>query len=255
MTTTDTDAAQSRWAATSLLSRCKDRFMQGWHDLPEGAAKRWLVVFSAGFAICVAVTVGMTFGVKAAAGGTSFAWEPNLLRWFTGTVPATVAQWMSVLGNSLFLWPVMILAAGISAWYRKPLQALSIFPGYPVTQLIVFAGWWVWNRSGPTFLERTATAKAFNAFPSGHVAHAVFAFGILCFLWWSSTNRSGEKSAALLTFLVLCGSVSWGRVATAAHWPTDVLAAWVVGLAWLAVNVVALRVAGSAPTPISSTAK
>ena len=244
MTTTDSDAAQSRWAATSLFTHCKNRFLQGWNDLPDGAAKRWTVAFAVGFVLCVGATVGMSFGVKAATAGASFGWERGVLQWFSGTLPATVAQWMSIFGNSLFLWPVMILAGGISAWYKKPLQALSIFPGYPLTQVIVFTGWWVWSRSSPTFLSQSAAAKAFSAFPSGHVAHAVFAFGILCFLWWRTTQRAGEKTVAALTFLTFAGAVSWGRVASAAHWPTDVLAAWVVGLAWLAVQIVALKIAG-----------
>ncbi|QDG53449.1 phosphatase PAP2 family protein [Persicimonas caeni] len=243
MSTTQPHPTDDRWAATSFLSRCKDRFLKGWHDLPEDAAKHWLIVFAGGFALCLVLMGGMASGVKALSGGTHFAWEPNLLRWFEDSVPAAAAQWMSVLGNSIMLWPMMIFAAGMAAWRKKPLTALSIFPGYPVTQLIVFAGWWVWSRSSPTFLATSSTAKAFNAFPSGHVAHAVFAFGILSYLWWRVSDRPGEKLVAILVWIALAGSVSWGRVATAAHWPTDVLAAWVIGLAWLLVQVVALRIA------------
>lgn len=243
MTISDADSDRRRWAATSLAGRSKDRFKQAWHDLPEGAARRWLVGISVGFALSAAITAGMALGVRSWTGGTSFGWEADMMRWIGGFFPLSAARWISVLGNSLWLWPVMIFAAAMSAWYKKPLQALSIFPGYALTQVIVSAGWLAWDRTAPQVITEQGPSAIFNSFPSGHTAHAVFAFGMLTYLWWRAASRGTEKLAVILSFLVLAGAVSVGRLASGAHWPTDILAAWVVGLLWLAAQVVALRVA------------
>ncbi|MFP4600846.1 MAG: phosphatase PAP2 family protein [Persicimonas sp.] len=245
MTTSDANSDRGRWAATSLAHDCKERFKQAWHDLPDGAARRWLVAVVVGFALSAALTAGMSLGVKSWTDGTSFAWEADAMRWIGGVFPLSIARWISVLGNSLWLWPVTIFAAAMSAWYKKPLQALSIFPAYAITQLIVSVGWIAWDRIAPQVITEQGPSAVFNSFPSGHTAHAVFAFGILTYLWWRAASRHPEKLAVVLVFLVLAGAVSVGRLASGAHWPTDILAAWVVGLMWLAVQVVALRVAGT----------
>lgn len=241
MTTSDT--SDGGWVSLDLLDRCYRHFLDGWHELPDGAARRWFVAWVVGLAVAIAATAAATLGVRAWTPADSFGWEADAMRWLHGIISAPIGGWLSVLGNSLILWPVMLFAAGAYALRKRPLLALSLFPSYAVTQLIVTVGWWIWSRPAPDVLTDNPESHFFNSFPSGHTAHSIFAYGILVWLWWSAAQRTGEKVAAAVVFLVLAGAVSVGRISAGAHWPTDILASWMVGGLWWATQVVALRVA------------
>lgn len=73
------------------------------------------------------------------------------------------------------------------------------------------------------------------SFPSGHAAGGMALYGAIAVLW---PNRKTQLACATM-ILAMGASRCWLGV----HWPTDVLAGWIEGLAWLlaASTVVAPR--------------
>jgi undecaprenyl-diphosphatase len=72
------------------------------------------------------------------------------------------------------------------------------------------------------------------SFPSGHALAAVLLYGVLAFLVARAVNTRGERIAVAAVAVVLIVLVGVSRVYLGAHWPSDVVAAWVLGGVWLA---------------------
>lgn len=95
---------------------------------------------------------------------------------------------------------------------------------------------------GPSPLTLQYYPDAFGSLPSGHTAYATAVFGFLAFLLW----RQGRGAAAAVAALIVL-AMGPARVASGAHWPSDVIAGYALGAAWLLiVLVVALPAPGRA---------
>ena len=79
------------------------------------------------------------------------------------------------------------------------------------------------------------------AFPAGHVLNFTAFAGFLCCLAWMRMTPSWPRAAlvAVLGASILLMGVA--RIAAGEHWPSDVLAGYLMGGAWLAVTVAFYR--------------
>ena len=75
------------------------------------------------------------------------------------------------------------------------------------------------------------------AFPSGHALAAVLLYGVLAFLLVRRLSGRGARVAVMLAAIVLIVLVGLSRVYLGVHWPSDAVAAWVLGGAWLTVCI------------------
>ena len=66
-------------------------------------------------------------------------------------------------------------------------------------------------------------------------------YGFLAYLWIRSSRSVAERVFAVLVVAVLTTTVSLARVRLGSHWPSDIVAGAVIGVAWLAVVIVAYR--------------
>lgn len=87
---------------------------------------------------------------------------------------------------------------------------------------------------GPSPLSLEYFPATNGTLPSGHTAYATAVFGFAAFLFW----RQGLWPLGLLAVLVVT-AMGPARVASGAHWPSDVLAGYALGVAWLLVVLVA----------------
>ena len=77
-----------------------------------------------------------------------------------------------------------------------------------------------------------------DSMPSGHSATVVMAYGLGLALLWSSLSRPGRRVGVAVA-VVISLLVGLSRVYLGVHWPTDVLAGWTFGAAWLGLCVLA----------------
>jgi membrane-associated phospholipid phosphatase len=151
------------------------------------------------------------------------------------------AIWVETPGNSVFLIPIILIAATIAIWWNAPLRALSIVAAFMIIDTIVLIGWLGWDRQRPKLIYDGIAAPGFHSFPSGHVAQTIAVYGLLTYFWISASRRRSEQilAAALCTVLVI--AVGLARLCLGTHWPSDLGAGALVGGVWLTVIIVALR--------------
>lgn len=233
------------WAATRLVRRTQGRFAEGWDAVSPAARHRWFGLVAAGFVLMCGLVASLTWAARSLDQAGLLSWERSALRWIEASWPFSfsVAVWIEIPGNSLVLWPLMGFAAGWAAWTCRPLRALSIAAGFVLLKVTILLGWMLWERPRPTVILDGLMAPGFNAFPSGHSASALFAYGLLASFWMRASNSRSERCFAVLGVLFIAIMISVGRLRVGAHWPTDMLAGVIIGAAWLAVVVVALRLA------------
>jgi undecaprenyl-diphosphatase len=66
-------------------------------------------------------------------------------------------------------------------------------------------------------------------------------YGLLAYLWFRASRSTVERVLVVVLTTVLLGVTGWARLRLGAHWPSDVLAGYLIGAVWLASVIVALR--------------
>jgi membrane-associated phospholipid phosphatase len=240
--------APDGWVAGAVLQRLFSRFREGWRELPVLARRRWVRTLAAGYLLLIAfVALLELLGQRLASAG-AFDWETDFLRRMEAwaLLSFSTGVWLQTLGTDITLALITLFAAAVAAWVRRPLEALSIVAATALLDPAVRLGWLLWERPRPDIVLGGAAAPGFHAFPSGHVAKSLALYGLLAHLWMLASRRWTERAIAWLLALVTVCLVAAARVRIGAHWPSDIVGGAIVGAAWLAVLVLALRRAGTA---------
>jgi undecaprenyl-diphosphatase len=167
----------------------------------------------------------------------------------TGWLVANRTGWLTAvmrvvtgLGGLWFAAPLVALAAVLLSgpWGRWRTAALMIgITGG--TSLLVNATKLLIARPRPTLAEVVATATGY-AFPSGHSAQAVAAYGSLAYL---VTLRWRGRLARVLAWTgaaAIAVVVGFSRLYLGVHWLTDVLGGFLVAAIWMTAVLAAVNV-------------
>ncbi len=229
---------RQRWLLTHSIHRTLQQFADTWARLPRGAAAAWGRYLVLGWLITAAVMLGLVWAAR-----TVIEDETQLFLRLVDVSPISfhAAIWVETPGNSVFLIPVILVAAIIAIWWNAPLRALSIVAAFAIIDTIVLIGWLMWDRQRPTLIYDGAASPGFHSFPSGHVAQTIAVYGLLAYFWISASHRRAEQLLALGLCALLVVAVGLARLCLGTHWPSDLAAGAVVGGVWLTAIIVALR--------------
>jgi undecaprenyl-diphosphatase len=141
-------------------------------------------------------------------------------------------------GNAVIWWLATVTAAGMLLRRQVPLAVFLVLAGAgalaltPGIKLVV--GW-----MRPYLANAELTAPG-NGFPSGHAINATVFYGALVLVFLPAIPRRlrGLTIGLAITMVVLIGLT---RAALGVHYISDVIAGWLLGLAWLAVTTLAFR--------------
>ena len=92
------------------------------------------------------------------------------------------------------------------------------------------------DRPRPPLTEALVTETSYS-FPSGHSFIAVAFYGLIVFFLFDSLKKKSLKAISLILGTILVILIGTSRIYLGAHWPSDVLASYTSGLAWLTIII------------------
>lgn len=107
--------------------------------------------------------------------------------------------------------------------------------------LMTVAGKDLIGRARPPLADAVPPYEHSPSFPSGHTLNATVVVGTIVYLLLLRESRTVTRVWTVLAGGFFVVSVGISRVFLGHHWLTDVLAAWALGLGWLALVITAHR--------------
>ncbi|MCX4690093.1 phosphatase PAP2 family protein [Kitasatospora purpeofusca] len=199
-------------------------------------------------ALCVAVFATVA-ALVAAHGWAPFGFERGALDWVVAHRPhpaERAAELLTDLGTGVFSYLFALAAGFLAARATRPHRSRPT----AVAVLLAPVAWLAagqllrqglmhgFGRPRPPAADWAFTAHDF-AFPSGHAFTAALSAGLLTLaatLARPGAARPAATAAAVFALLIGCTRVYLG-----VHWPLDVLAGWLLAVAWLALGVLLFR--------------
>ena len=203
-------------------------------------------------ALAAFLTVGVAVGLAAVGVFALFAtvvvqgitqpFDEAVLRWLGAHRNPTLDRVMveiTTLGNGGVL--IMVIAvSGAFLWLTKHrwsvyLLALAYFGGYLMNHLLKES----FARPRPTVLDHLDPTTS-ASFPSGHAMNALIMYGAVAYLVGrlEPTAAMRRTTWGLAALLIL--AIGASRVYLGVHYPSDVIAGYIAGLAWLTFVAAAL---------------
>ena len=213
------------------------------------AENRTAATIAVGFVVLL-LTFCLLWRVQAKRGGAATDFDAAVLRFFHlhRSLAGDALTWAAAFLGSL--WVVFgvagsaILAAArvrhahaaseTDAVFRHAGRIMPIACGGGI--LLVEAAKWAFRRPRPHAFVPLFRATGYS-FPSGHAFLGLVVFGLLGYFALAEARRRGVSRSKEVVIMLGAGLLALGigvsRVYAGVHYPTDVLAGWAGGAAWL----------------------
>lgn len=139
--------------------------------------------------------------------------------------------------------PILALTAmGALAYRRRSWTPVILVVTAGLGSLLMtIAGKRLIGRTRPDLSDAVPPYEHSASFPSGHSLNAVVIAGIVAYLIILRLKTTRSRVLTGAAAAVFAAAMGLSRVYLGHHWLTDVLAAWALGAAWLALVVTAHR--------------
>jgi membrane-associated phospholipid phosphatase len=157
-------------------------------------------------------------------------WLDTVVTWWTnvaGTVGMPIVAVCFLVGFTIRRrrWTPFVLLAGAAAG----------------SLLMTIAGKDLVGRARPPLADAVPPYEHSPSFPSGHTLNATVIVGVIVYLLLLRQSSRVARVTTITVGVLFVLSVGASRVYLGHHWFTDVLAAWALGAAWLAIVITAHR--------------
>ena len=175
--------------------------------------------------------------------GATQAFDDSIMRW----VGANRVAWVehafgeiTLLGTGIVVLTI-VAVAGLFLWltrhkYSAILLLVATGGGLVVNNLLKLA----FDRPRPEVFPWAARALS-SSFPSGHAMSSTIVYITVAYLAARLQHRRGSRVTLMLTATIVVLLVCASRVYLGVHYPSDVAAGIVIGLAWAALCMAALE--------------
>ena len=159
----------------------------------------------------------------------------------------TLVIGLTDIGGKILLTLALAAAAAVVTWrlrsWRPALIATLTGAGGAMLVTGIKA---LIARDRPDPLLRAVAEDGFS-FPSGHATTSMVVLGAVAWLVSMATASATVRATAWVAAVLLAAGIGLSRVYLGVHYPTDVLAGWILGSAWLSVVALADRLPALRP--------
>jgi len=149
-----------------------------------------------------------------------------------------LAQAASLVGGEVSIALLSLAVAGSLLLLKRRREAVVFAVAMAGTAALVVGIKHLVMRARPGAADLLGPVDHGYSFPSGHTLFStVFAAMVIWLLWPRLTGR--WRPVAVGVAVAFAGAVGASRVYLGYHWPTDVLASWVIAAGWLGLMYVA----------------
>jgi undecaprenyl-diphosphatase len=185
-----------------------------------------------------AVAIGGTYAFAEFAGhvqsGKTQQFDDAVLRWIGAHRPEVLEPLMleiTFLGTGSVVI-VLVLVSGLFLWlsnhkYSTILLLIATTGGILLNNLLK-AGF---GRPRPQVFDWGTHAVTWS-FPSGHAMSAAIVYGTVAYLAARLQKRRWHRAVTMLAALIIILLIAVSRLYLGVHYPSDVLAGIIIGLAW-----------------------
>lgn len=156
--------------------------------------------------------------------------DAQLSRWVDGTAATGLARALTTAGSLVVLVPIAAVVAGWLALRGRSSAAIRVAAATVGVVAIVNLVKAIVDRPRPNGPHLTAVAS--SSFPSQHAAQAA---AIIPMLVLALLPAGRGRTAAVALSAAAAIAVGLSRISLGVHYPTDVIAGWFLGVAWLLV--------------------
>ncbi|MGZ8694249.1 MAG: phosphatase PAP2 family protein [Gaiellaceae bacterium] len=197
--------------------------------------------------IAAIVACGVAFAAIAEAvtdGDAITTWDARLNRWVgENSSPALTRAFELYTHVGSGVWLTCLTAAAVAFLAWRGARADAVLVALALAGVLVVNPLFkeYFSRPRPAFHDPDLTLRTFS-FPSGHSMGAAAVYGALAIVVARHMRGTvwGPVAVAVAAVVVLVVGVS--RVYLGAHYPTDVVAGFALGLAWLLACVLVLTI-------------
>jgi membrane-associated phospholipid phosphatase len=194
-----------------------------------------------GFGLCLLLLAGLSWLCQEVWEKDSFRLDTALLLGlhqranpFLDRLMLSVTQF----GNPAFVVVLVLVSLTGLLWQQKRLEA-GMFAIACLGALVLNQGMKLaFARPRPTLWHPLVQETSYS-FPSGHALGSLVLYGFLAYLLVRFYPRT-----ALLTYstaVIVIGLIGLSRLYLGVHYPTDIMAGYIVGLLWLSICVAMLK--------------
>ncbi|WP_312180349.1 phosphatase PAP2 family protein [Arthrobacter sp.] len=150
----------------------------------------------------------------------------------------TAVTWLTNLGGTVGL-PLIAAAAVLALcwWKRSWTPLLLVATAAAGSLLLTVAGKSIVGRLRPPLDDAVPPYEYSASFPSGHSLNSMAVIGTLAYLLVIYLRSRRARIAVITGAALFIAAIGLSRVYLGHHWLTDVLVAWTLGLAWLAIII------------------
>jgi undecaprenyl-diphosphatase len=146
------------------------------------------------------------------------------------------------IGGTIGMPILAILALAVLTVRRRSwTPVILIVSAAAGSLLMTIAGKQLFGRARPALADAVPPYDYSASFPSGHSLNSFVIAGIVAYLVVLRQNNPPRRALTIMVAAVFTLTIGLSRVYLGHHWFTDVLAAWILGAAWLTLVITAHR--------------
>jgi undecaprenyl-diphosphatase len=194
------------------------------------------VFLIAGLMVAVACTAAFVEVAEHVRAGSTQILDESVLRWMaahrSSSLDAVMVE-ITALGTGTVVFMIVAVASLFLVLTQHKYSALLLLAstvGGIVLDGVLKLGF---NRPRPTIVVH-AVQTVSSSFPSGHAMSSAIVYSTVAYLAARLHKRWWARLSVMVTALVLIVLICFSRLYLGVHYPSDVLAGVLVGLAWAA---------------------